>query len=86
MSPQPPYRLIDCGGERPTPTAGPGTQSQGPPSSRSAASPTPPPRLHGGTPLHGTLTEIPGSGTYARAEEAGFTAVPLATVEQLLPR
>lgn len=40
----------------------------------------------GGAPFHGKLTEIPGSGTYARAEEAGFTAVPLTTVEQLLPR
>ncbi|GAA2379221.1 hypothetical protein [Dactylosporangium salmoneum] len=40
----------------------------------------------GGTPFHGPLTEIPGSGTYARAAEAGFTAVPLSTVERLIPR
>ncbi|GAA2625324.1 hypothetical protein GCM10010399_65950 [Dactylosporangium fulvum] len=43
-------------------------------------------RSVGGTPFHGPLTEIPGSGTYVRAAEAGFTAVPLTTVEQLLPR
>jgi hypothetical protein len=40
----------------------------------------------GGTPFHGPLTEIPGSGTYERAAAAGFTAVPLTTIEQLLPR
>ncbi|MET7423004.1 hypothetical protein [Dactylosporangium sp. NPDC005555] len=43
-------------------------------------------RSAGGTPFHGPLTEIPGSGTYARAAEAGFTALPLTTVERLLPR
>ncbi|MEV6927806.1 hypothetical protein AB0M46_25350 [Dactylosporangium sp. NPDC051485] len=41
-------------------------------------------RPAGGTPFHGPLTEIPGSGTYERAAEAGFTALPLTTVEQLL--
>ncbi|MEU0562634.1 hypothetical protein [Dactylosporangium sp. NPDC006015] len=43
-------------------------------------------RPAGGTPFHGPLTEIPGSGTYERAAEAGFTALPLTAVEQLLPR
>lgn len=43
-------------------------------------------RSAGGTPFYGPLTEIPGSGTYERAAEAGFTALPLTTVEQLLPR
>jgi hypothetical protein len=36
-----------------------------------------------GKPFQGALTEIPGSNTYARASVAGFTAVPLSTVEQL---
>lgn len=34
-------------------------------------------------PYHGTLSEIPGSDSYARAAENGFHAVALATVEQL---
>jgi hypothetical protein len=36
-----------------------------------------------GTAFHGPLTEVPGSGTYARASAVGFTAVPLSTVERL---
>jgi hypothetical protein len=36
-----------------------------------------------GKPYHGPLTEIPGSGSYARATAAGLTAVPLGTVERL---
>jgi hypothetical protein len=36
-----------------------------------------------GTPFHGQLTEIPGSGTLARASATGFTAVPLAAIERL---
>ncbi|HEX6499848.1 MAG TPA: hypothetical protein VF054_12565 [Micromonosporaceae bacterium] len=35
-------------------------------------------------PYHGTLAEIPGSNSYARAATSGFHALALTTVEQLL--
>ncbi len=39
-----------------------------------------------GTPFSGPLWEVPGSDSYTRAVVGGIRAVPLATVEALIPR
>lgn len=39
-----------------------------------------------GTPYHGPLTEVPGSGAYADLAPRGFVALPLTSIEAFLPK